>query len=296
MKLVLLSITSIMVCVSSSFCQTRILNKQTSATDTIQVSISRTTYLAFPADIELVDIGNKEYTFKVEKNILLLKSLKAGSHPTNMLVKFGQELFTASLIYAENNNRSLYDFRKKNFENGATFTRRVKVVDTSGFNSGAVISLTADTGVTDSLVSPKRVAAVKALAPHFKTYGIIKNSIAFLLGNMVSDDKFMYLQFQVINKSHLNYLLDYVSFEYKKYGSKGVSKAFEPLYTPSTREVSAHKIETLVYVIPLFASGSDGQFTVIFRESLGNRKAQLHIPTRAIKSALVFSHDIILSP
>lgn len=296
MKPVLLFVTSIMVSVSSSFCQNRLLHTQTMYTDTIHVSISRTTYLAFPADIELVDIGNKEYSFKVEKNILLLKSLRSGSHPTNMLVKFGQELFTANLIYAENNNRSLYDFRKKNFDYPATSRKKLKAGDTSGFNSGEVVSLSADSLIADSLVSLKRVAAVKALSPHFKTYGTIKNSIAFLLGNMVSDDQFMYLQFQVINKSKLNYLLDYVSFEYKKYGRNGVSKAFEPLFTPTTREVSAHKSETLVYVIPLFASGSDGQFTVTFRETLGNRKAQLHIPTRAIKSGLVFSHDIILSP
>lgn len=296
MKLVFLLLNSIMVSISGSYCQNRILHKQTTSADTIQVSITRTTYLAFPADIELVDIGNKEYTFKVEKNILLLKSLKTGSHSTNMLVKFGQELFTASLVYAENSNRSLYDFRKKSFDYGTPFVKKLKVADTSGFNSGAVTSLTADSVISDSPVSLKRVTAVKALSPHFKTYGTIKNSIAFLLGNMVSDDQYMYLQFQVINRSQLNYLLDYVSFEYKKFGSKGVSKAFEPLYIPPAREVLAHKIETLVYVIPLFASGSDGQFTVTFRETLGNRKAQLHIPTRAIKSALVFSHDIILSP
>lgn len=277
-----------------SHAQVRHQNKLATDADTIMVSISRTTYLAFPADIDLVDIGNKDYTFKVEKNILLLKSLKQGARTTNMLVKFGQELFTANLLYTDLTTKSLYDFRKKNFNQSVTAkVKKLRVADSSGFNSGTATGAEA---ATDTLVSARRVNAVQALPPHFKTYGTIKNSIAFLLGNMVSDDQYMYLQFEVINKSHLNYILEYVSFEYKKYGNKSGTRAFEPVYTPAVREIAAHKKAILVYVIPLFASGSDGQFTVTFRETLGNRKAQLHIPTRAINSALVFSHDIIQSP
>src|ERR1700712_5050220 len=71
-------------------------------TDTMYVSINTSTYLAFPGDIELVDIGNKDYSFKVEKNILLLKSNRPNGAMTNMLVKFGGNLFTGILVYTAN--------------------------------------------------------------------------------------------------------------------------------------------------------------------------------------------------
>lgn len=273
------------------------------AEDTILVSQARTTYLAFPADIDLVDIGNKDFVFKVEKNIVLLKSLHPDARPTNMLIKFGQDLYTANLIYSNHAARSLYDFRKTSFTQHTGGWQRNRALDTSGYNPSGSAGNTGAPGAggpaadpADSVVSQKRIDAVQVLLPHFKTYGTIKNSIVFLLGNMVSDDRFMYFQFQVVNKSHLNYVLDYVSFEYKQYGSAAPSRAFEPVYTPVNREIAAHQKLVLVYAIPLFASGSDGQFSVTFRETLGNRKAILHIPARAVRSALIFSHDTIRQP
>lgn len=260
-------------------------------TDTILVTFSRTTYLAFPADIDLVDIGNKDFVFKVEKNILLLKCMKPGAKPTNMLVKYGQELFTASLFYTEKAGRSLYDYRKKIPGQSDAYQNFNRETDSTGFNAGSSSETSA--GPAGMAVPEKRIRIVGALKQHFKTYGTMKSSIAFLLENIVSDEKFMYLQFRVKNKSHLNYTLDYVSFEYKKYGSRLPTKAFEPVYIPPNTAIPAHTEQVLVYVIPLFASGSDGQFTVTFRETLGNRRAILHIPTRAVRSALIFSHDLI---
>lgn len=266
-------------------------------TDTIQVCLAKTTYLAFPSAIELVDLGNKDFTFKVEKNILLLKC-KPGARNTNMLIKFGQELFTASLMYAEVPPRSLYDFRKRDFDSQDNGTwERSSAQDTPGKSPEPVQGATALSPQAykngDSPVPDKRIAAVHALEPHFKTYGVIKNSISFLLENLVSDDKYIYLQLSVSNKSRLNYILDYVSFEYKRPGNLFPPKVFEPVSTPADNTVPAHSRQVLVYVIPLFASSEKGEFTITFRETAGNRKAILRIPSRAVQSALVFSHDQI---
>lgn len=267
-------------------------------TDTILVSLAKTTYLAFPAPIELVDIGNKDFTFKVEKNILLLKC-RPGARSTNMLIKFGQELFTASLIFSESPPRSLYDYRKRDFENQESGTwERSTAQDTSGIRPGLNQGSKAASSASgykngESPVPEKRISAVYALEPHFKTYGVIKNSISFLLQNMVSDDKYIYMQFSISNKSRLSYVLDYVSFEYKRPGNLIPPRVFEPVSTPADNIVPAQSRQILIYVIPLFASALKGQFTVTFRETAGNRKAMLKIPSRAVHSALVFSHDQI---
>jgi len=268
--------------------------------DTLFVSPGSTTYLAFPEPITLVDIGNKDYVFKVEKNILLLKSGVAQGKGTNMLVRFSDNLFTGWLVHTTARHRSLYDYR-----NGVKQAQHIMLRSLDSTEHTAppqpVLSLThpgtllPTVGMAPQFLIDKHIKEIAGYDDKFRTLGVVKHSLAFLLVNLMNDSSYLYLRFRIINKSNIDYNLDYVSFEVKRKGrfqGAGNLKVLQPVFTPGLAKITAHANKALIYVVPLYAPGEGGSLEVTFREANGNRRALLSIPGRALSLGGVFTNSL----
>ncbi len=280
---------------------------ENSIPDTLYISNYSSTYLAFPQDIDIINIGSTDFIFHVEKSIVFIKATRPTNKITNMFMKCGQGIFTINLVYQEKPKKSLYDFRKINFdlfnEEGnkstseqGTFSSSSKALTALGVKDrkifmGSNAALEDLGGFEKDSLQKKYEANAKLILAYpdrFKTFGTAQNRITILLTDLLTDSKWMYLKFKVSNKSSLNYDFDYTSFQLlrSKMGKKNL--AFTPLYYSPLESCLSHTKEKMVFILPLFAETEQGNFKVVFRELHGDRKISVLVPDRAFKMASIF--------
>ena len=269
--------------------------------DTIYLSNLVSTYLAFPKEIDLINIGSPDYIFQVEKTMVYLKALHNNAKSTNMLIKCGEFILVVNLVFKLNPIKTLYDFRKSigsslnskpnletqplkempktNSENSFQEKRGKRTV----MMAPSVDSLS----VKDTSNSPFGISIerIKSSPDRFKTFGTAQNQITILLTNIFTDEKRMILKFKIINRSSLNYELDYVSFQFRRKTHYSQNTLLSPLYSSLTNSCGPKSQQTLVYILPIFGPADNGDFSVTFRELNGDRKETIEIPERAFKMA-----------
>jgi hypothetical protein len=154
-------------------------------------------------------------------------------------------------------------------------------------NSKINPSNTDTSSIIDSSENPFGISIqkIQSSPDRFKTFGTAENQITILLTNIFTDTKRMILKFRIINRSSLNYALDYVSFQFRKKTHYSQNTLLTPLYSPELSACGPKNQQTLVYILPLFGSGVNGDFSVTFRELNGDRKETIEIPERAFKMA-----------
>lgn len=284
-----------------AFSQNPISKTFTILPDSLKVSNTSSIYLAFPKEVDLINIGSADFAFQVEKSMVYLKALKPGAKTTNLFLKCGQGLWVVNLVYQVHPSISLYDFRNINFdllnkshqvESGNKTVSKEEIKESFHPGKGEKgktpnIDLSSNIDSLDTLGNPFgiSISKIQNSPDRFKTFGTAENQITILLTNIFSDTKRMILKFKIINRSSLNYDLDYVSFQFRRKGHFSQNTVLSPLYSPKITSCGPKDKQTLVYILPLFGSSDRGEFSATFRELNGDRKETIDIPERAFKLA-----------
>lgn len=79
--------------------------------DTVYVSHDKTTYVMFSDDIDVVDIGNKEYAYVANANMVLFKALRENAQPTSLMVKTKTAVKVWMIAYKKSPQKILIDTR-----------------------------------------------------------------------------------------------------------------------------------------------------------------------------------------
>lgn len=273
--------------------------------DTLYVSNASSTYLAFPKEIDLINIGSSDFVFQVEKSMVYLKAIRPMVKPTNLFIKCSNGILVMNLVYQLKPKKYLYDFRTLNFDilNPKQGSLNLRFGSPKSFNenesrskkeiNGINVPRGKDSGLYSDVDTSQypfgiSINKIQNSEDRFKTFGTAQNQITILLTNIFTDTKRMILKFKIINRSSLNYELDYVSFQFKRRTHYSQNSILNPLYSPVLTSCGPKTQETLVYILPLFGTATSGDFSVTFRELNGDRKETLEIPERAFKMAELF--------
>ncbi|MBD0258826.1 MAG: DUF4138 domain-containing protein [Cytophagales bacterium] len=242
-------------------------------TDTIQVTHTANTYLLFNQPVDLVAVGLAgTYLAKIEGKSVFLKAKEANVWPTTILVRSGDDYFTAQLEYNPLPEKSLYDFRSTG--NASVLPAKSKTVQ----------PLPAAT-VQKRLEELSKAADGKALRT--KKAGDVRLSLVSLF----NDQGATYLQLLLRNGSSIPYWLDYVGFELLEQRGKRFSnnntdrKETLPLVAVAPAQIAAGKAEALRFALPLYAFGRRGKLLITVRETAGSRVLHLKVPGQAINHA-----------
>lgn len=79
--------------------------------DTLYVSHDKTTYVLLPDEIEMVDIGHKEFLFNKSNNMVLFKALRPGASTTSLMIKSKTSVIVWIIAYKQNPRKLLIDTR-----------------------------------------------------------------------------------------------------------------------------------------------------------------------------------------
>lgn len=242
--------------------------------DTVYVSDTETTYLLFPEEVLLVDIGRTgEYFAKIEGKSVFLKARNKQSGPTNMLIRFGQAYFTARLVFAERPVRYLYTFDK------------------------ALLSPASGSGgkgkqaAADSNRLHYHLSRLKMVQPYQAGAKNSRNGLSVQLTHLWLSQEALLLGVKVSNNSSIDYKLDFVGFTYEERRGRRLSRnnrsrrEVRPYITEGPGFIPGQGESSLFYALPLYAMTSRGRLRVLFREKEGARLLEILIPARRINQA-----------
>lgn len=239
--------------------------------DTIWVSDTETTYLLFPNEVQLIDIGRTgDYFAKIEGKSVFLKARSNASGPTNFLVRYGSEYYTARIQFAALPARSLYDMRVY----PATQVEEEKVAHD---------------------VAGAKLARLREEADQGGLQQRSRHGLTLRLTQLQIDRLGIYLAMHLSNPSSIDYQLDFVGFSFQeKKGRRfsrnnSFSKEVRPNAQAAPELIPAHGEAELLYALPLFAMSSRGRLLIQFREKEGSRILRMSIPARRINRATLFS-------
>ncbi len=300
----------------SSYAQSIKNDFESKVPDSLWISSNKSTYLAFPQEVDLVNIGSADFIFQVEKNIVFLKAQKIGVKSTNMLVKCGYRLFSITLMYQAKPKKCLYDLRNINFDfmhspkDDQTLIKDPTETKKPNFktlnnedplkninkDSPSVIKIKNSIGAindqnndSSTLEFERHALTLLSMPDRFKTYGVSQNQITLLFTDIYTDSTRMYLKFKFINRSSLAYDFDYISFHFKRKTHFTKNTIIAPIWKSTLTSCNPHSQQSMVFVLPLFGTSDEGEFSSIFREFNGVRKETIQIPDRAFKLAKTFN-------
>jgi hypothetical protein len=239
--------------------------------DTIQVSPERTTYLLFNQPVDLVDIGlTQAYVARIEGACVFIKALQAGAAPTTLLVRSGNDYFSAHLQSHSKPPKSLYDYRGRN----------LSLSSPTSSESTSVTSVQLEQQL--DRIRPAEGKVIRQTKQHRVSLSLI---------GMYNDPSATYLVLRLRNRSSIPYRIDYVGFErVEKRGRRFSANNLEnqetvPLGVVAPASIGPHLTDTLRYALPLYAFGSRGKLRAMVREANGSRTLQLSIPGRLLNQA-----------
>jgi hypothetical protein len=229
--------------------------------DTIFVSGGMTTYMIFPENVAVMDLGSKGYVGKIESgNMLYLKPLSATVAPSSLLVRTtGDRIYLHYIAYRRQPDKIFWDYR----------------ADT------LIEALPNGVNAAHAIPRPQMVyGQLEALKkqPKRKLYRYGSSGIKMTVSNLAVDREAVYVLIDVENHTSVPYKLDYVSFTYKERRSKKSPRRIvpqenvvEPLEGQVADVVAPRGKACLAYALPLYAGTHKGFLEVVVREANGNR-------------------------
>ncbi|MCU0440644.1 MAG: conjugative transposon protein TraN [Raineya sp.] len=278
--------------------------------DTIYINNTSTTYLIFPFDVDLVDVGSKDYVHQIQesaKNVVFIKALKEKNAsggipiPTSFFIKSGNEYYNGVLIFKKDIKQTMYDFRISTQKTNAT----KNTSNTSGSNSGNNSSVggnnsnnntntikSNNTATTQTQESgndmQKNLLKLRDSKAQYKSIGQISNGMSIFCSNIYIDKQNnIYLKFSIKNNSSIDYELDFVEFNFIDKRSKAMQKKepLTPLYMDEKKLFPSKKQVEFLYVLPPMAGTDNSLVEVTFREMNGTRKAVIEVPSSKINAS-----------
>lgn len=241
--------------------------------DTVFVSDTETTYLIFPEEVQLVDIGRTgDYYARIEGKSVFLKARSKASGPTNLFVRFGEAYYTARIVFALLPVQSLYDFNKQPNPGQQS----------PGSSLAAAVIL-------DKLVQQEAGMQGKSLRQH------ARHGMNLRLTHLQNDRQQLLLGMHLANSSSINYRLDFVGFSFQEKRGKLFSrnnsyrKEVRPIAEIVPQHIPALEEGLLYYALPLFAMTRRGRLEILIREQEGARLLRIRVPARLINKAPLYT-------
>ena len=253
----------------------------------IFVSDSSTTYMVFSGPVSLVDVGMAgNYLVKIEANAVFVRAKKKRTATTPILIRYGSKYWMGRLVYASGPVMQLYDFT-----NGTPTMDNLYGPPYAG--GSAVNALVMDKAREKKAVIARNLAGLLKAREENQSVAVVENDLVLSLANIRNDQDFTYLRFKVINKTNIDYNVDFTDFQLvensrKNFLGKKKNEARRPL-APSGGEanqnIRGRSTGYLTYAIPLYAATENGYLEVTLRELNGARVLVLPIPSRIINRA-----------
>ncbi|RSK38942.1 DUF4138 domain-containing protein [Hymenobacter perfusus] len=253
----------------------------------VAVSDSSTTYLVFGGPVSLVDVGMaNNYLVKIEANAVFVRARRKHAPPTPMLIRYGSKYWMGRLVYANRPVLQLYDFQK----DGALSINGKSVSSTGAAPEN---ELALDKEREKKAVVEGKLSQLRKAREEHQAVAVVDNDLVLSLANVRNDKDFTYLRFKVINKTNIDYNVDFTDFQLvenaqKKFLARKKNEARRPL-APSggspNQVITGRTTGYLTYAIPLYAATERGFLEVTLRELNGARVLVLPVPSRVINRA-----------
>ena len=253
----------------------------------VAVSDSSTTYLVFGGPVSLVDVGMaNNYLVKIEANAVFVRAKRKNAPPTPLLIRHGSKYWMGRLVYVNRPVLQLYDFQ------------RDAVLGTSNNASAASApenALAMDKDPAKKEEVEGKLQKLRQVHEEHQSVAVVDNDLVLSLANVRNDKDFTYMRFKVINRSAIDYNVDFTDFQlvenaHKKFLGKKKNEARRPL-APSGggahQIISGRTTGYLTYAIPLYAATERGYLEVTLRELNGARVLVLPVPSRVINRATI---------
>ncbi|GAB2961495.1 hypothetical protein GCM10027048_32010 [Hymenobacter coalescens] len=253
----------------------------------VAVSDSSTTYLVFGGPVSLVDVGMVgNYLVKIEANAVFVRAKRKHAPPTPMLIRYGSKYWMGRLVYADRPVLQLYDFQK----DGALSINGKSVSSTGAAPEN---ELALDKEREKKAVVEGKLSQLRKAREEHQAVAVVDNDLVLSLANVRNDKDFTYLRFKVINKTNIDYNVDFTDFQLvenaqKKFLARKKNEARRPLAPSGGRPnqvITGRTTGYLTYAIPLYAATERGYLEVTLRELNGARVLVLPVPSRVINRA-----------
>lgn len=253
----------------------------------VAVSDSSTTYLVFPGPVTLVDVGMvNNWLVKIEGNAVFVRARRKLPPTTPMLIRFGSKYWMGRLVFVNRPVLQLYDYQNSSGLLGATGP---------GAPAGAAPEneLAMDKELEKKNAVEGKLSRLRKTREEHQTVAVVDNDLVLSLANVRNDKDFTYLRFKVINKTAIDYNVDFTDFQLvenakKKFLARKKNEARRPL-APSgglpNQIITGRTTGYLTYAIPLYAATERGYLEVTLRELNGARVLVLPVPSRVINRA-----------
>ena len=253
----------------------------------VAVSDSSTTYLVFGGPVSLVDVGvANNYLVKIEANAVFVRAKRKHAPPTPMLIRYGSKYWMGRLVYVKRPVLQLYDFQKV----GAL---SINGKSTASTGAAPENELALDKEREKKAVVQGKLQQLRKAREEHQAVAVVDNDLVLSLANVRNDKDFTYLRFKVINKTNIDYTVDFTDFQLvenaqKKFLARKKNEARRPL-APSgggpNQVITGRTTGYLTYAIPLYAATERGHLEVTLRELNGARVLVLPVPSRVINRA-----------
>jgi hypothetical protein len=253
----------------------------------VAVSDSSTTYLVFGGPVSLVDVGMAgNYLVKIEANAVFVRAKRKHVPPTPMLIRYGSKYWMGRLVYTGRPVLQLYDFQKD-----GSLSINGKSVSSTGAAPENELAL--DKKREKKAVVEGKLSQLRKAREEHQAVAVVDNDLVLSLANVRNDKDFTYLRFKVINKTNIDYNVDFTDFQLvenaqKKFLTRKKNEARRPLAPSGGRPnqvISGRSTGYLTYAIPLYAATERGYLEVTLRELNGARVLVLPVPSRVINRA-----------
>lgn len=253
----------------------------------VAVSDSSTTYLVFPGPVTLVDVGMvNNWLVKIEGNAVFVRARRKLPPATPMLIRFGSKYWMGRLVFVNRPVLQLYDYQNSSGLLGAT---------SPGAAAGAAPGneLALDKELEKKNEVEGKLSKLRKTREEHQAVAVVDNDLVLSLANVRNDKDFTYLRFKVINKTAIDYNVDFTDFQLvenakKKFLARKKNEARRPL-APSggspNQIITGRTTGYLTYAIPLYAATERGYLEVTLRELNGARVLVLPVPSRVINRA-----------
>lgn len=276
-------------------------------TDTIELSFTKSVYLIFPSPPQM-DKGSEDILVKAFENKIIVQAAAEGFEETNLFVQSGPEYYMFILKYSATPKKYIFNYQvRKNFTSTVSastplITEKVNTptISTSTQNTNTntpnLPSEALGNEMIDQLVYNTKLESQKVSKETKTTYetnaiwtnaqqqtlfnkGIVNGKISFIATNLYVYENYFYLKLSVINKSKINYDIDFIRFTIKS-KSKSVKKAADqyieltPVYIHNKDIKTAAGQETVeyIYVFDKFTIEDNKKFNIEMWEKNGDRK------------------------
>lgn len=251
----------------------------------VAVSDSSTTYLVFGGPVSLVDVGMAgNYLVKIEANAVFVRARRKHAPPTPLLIRYGSKYWMGRLVFVKRPVLQLYDFQKD---------ESLGLASSSSAGSAPENELAMDKERAKKTAVEGKLNKLRHSREEHQAVAVVDNDLVLSLANVRNDKDFTYLRFKVINKTNIDYNVDFTDFQLvenaqKKFLARKKNQARRPL-APSggapNQIIAGRTTGYLTYAIPLYAATEHGYLEVTLRELNGARVLVLPVPSRVINRA-----------